>query len=66
MRDHLQQVFSAHATPPYDLPRAIKPRQAAKVLPEVDPKNLDLHCLNPFLLLHRQLKAAGSEGRAIP
>jgi hypothetical protein len=38
----------------------------ARVLPEIDPKNLDLHCLNPFLLLHRQLKAAGSEGRAIP
>jgi hypothetical protein len=48
--DQLQHIFSAHAPPDHNLPRAIKARQAAKVLAQVDPNNRDLHCLSPFLL----------------
>ena len=60
-----EDIFSAHAPPHHDLPGAIKAREAAYVLAQVDSNNRDLHWLSPFLLSSSSLRLP-VEGRAIP
>src|SRR6202049_2190740 len=62
LRHHLADILSAYAPPHHDLSRTTKARKAAYILAQVDPNNRDLHWFSPFLLLHRQLKAAGWRG----